>query len=78
MSDTYKPTEVRFGCEHHDEAGRCDDECLGLVLAMSGGDGVPFDETGCSYGGPKPYTSFALDHGARAVIMVTWTPEDDD
>jgi hypothetical protein len=67
-------TAVRFACETHNAPGECDIECANLISAMSGGDGIDFDPTGCSYGPPRAWTGYRFDAEARASIEVTYTP----
>lgn len=67
-------TDLYFSCEHHRKPGQCTIECTELVSAMSADTGVDFDETGTTYGPPKPYTGYHYDPDQRASIAVEYTP----
>lgn len=67
-------SDFYFACENHNKPGQCTQECADLVSAMSGDEGVTFDETGTTYGPPKPYTGYHYDDSQRASIAVVYTP----
>lgn len=68
---------VETYCEAHDHAGHCTEECATLTNMMSGGySGVPYDPTGCcSHPAPSPETFYVLDEVKRAVVEVTYHPD---
>lgn len=65
----------RFGCENHDAPGECAEECVDLMAAMSGDEGVTFDETGTTYGPPRIYDTYEYDEETRASLIVSHVPE---
>lgn len=74
-ADGERITDIYFCCENHRKPGECTAECAELVSMMSPEDGVDFDETGTTYGPPKPYTGYHYDETQRASIAVTYTPK---
>ena len=67
-------TDLYFCCENHRKPGECTAECTQLVADMSPTEGSTFDETGTSYGPPRPYTGYHYDEEQRASIAVVYTP----
>lgn len=69
-------TDFYFSCENHNKPGQCTRSCAQLVADMSGDAGVDFDETGTTYGPPRPYTWYHYDPTQQASIAITYTPDE--
>jgi hypothetical protein len=84
-------TAARTACEHHDEAGACDEECATLVNQMSdtgyyepmlygdylGGESTT-DWSGCHAPEPRMERIAVLDPVRRAVVWEERCPYEDE